>query len=190
MDPAEFLSLGTPHPIDTQNVGKGTAPCRWEFADAGWALAGLPTHQELLLRVKYMGESLMVDLAADAVGHAVSEVMKWRDVDADLSIAEIRRTAIAALTEFISPDVCQTCNGRRALKVGDAIIECKTCEGWGTQSYSQRKRAKLMGIDRRRSKHSNGLHRLYDVLGAMFAGWESEALSCVRRKIKNHQGGT
>lgn len=187
MDPAEFLSLGTPHPIDTQNVGKGTAPCRWEFADAGWALAGLPTHQELLLRVKYMQDN-PYNLVAEVVGHAISRVLKWGRLDESLTIGQIRRVTEAALVEFVAPSTCLVCNARECPICGNKEGEpcgmcCPVCNGAGVTPYSERKGKALQPF---RGVRDAG--RVFDEVSAMLSRWEGKGLRLVKRRLRRERG--
>jgi DnaJ-class molecular chaperone len=57
--------------------------------------------------------------------------------------AAMRRTLIA---ELRSPKICHICNGRKAVKHGELLVECMTCLGTGKTAISNNRRALHMGI--------------------------------------------
>jgi hypothetical protein len=57
--------------------------------------------------------------------------------------ASMRR---AIIKEFRNPKICPTCNGRKAVKNGDLLVECLTCLGTGKSAVSNRRRSHEMGI--------------------------------------------
>lgn len=186
-DPAEFLALGTAHPIDPQNVGRGTAPTRWEFADAGWALAGLPLHHELLLRHRYMGEPIH-GLVVEVVGQAINTVIQWGRLDESLTVGEIRRIAAAALVEYVAPNICPKCNSRKCPVCGGkdeqpCSVCCQRCGGTGVIGYSARKRRTLMRMGKARAGHRD-VSKVYDAVTAMLSEWEGAALAAVRNRLR------
>jgi len=185
-DIGEWLALGTPHPVDPQSVGRGTAPTRWEFVDAGWALAGLPTHMELLLRTKYMQEPAY-NLLAEVVGHAISRVLRWGRLDESMTLGEIRRVAEVTLVEFCLPQVCLTCNARDCPVCGGKDEQpcsmcCPSCNGSGVTPYGERK-ARAM----RPFRGVKEAERLFDEVSAMLSRWEGKGLRMVRRRIRAPQ---
>lgn len=183
MDPAEFLSLGTPHPIDPQNVGKGTGPARWEFADCGWALAGLPNHICWLLRAKYLGDaSDNAALFVEVVGHAFDSALSVVEAE-DLTVADIRGLARAALVEIMTDGRCDQCHGVAELVVDNRRIKCQTCHGLGRVEMSERRLAALSGLSRRRVGR-RGCMKLFRILASLLGGWESSGLSMVRKRIQ------
>lgn len=185
---AEWLALGTAHPVDPANVGRGTAPHRWEFADAGYALAGLPVCMEQLLRVKYMGEP-GYSLRAEVVGHALSIVTRWGRIDSEFRVAEIRRAAEAALECFCDPSVCVVCNAQDCPFCGgkeDGPCEmcCPACRGTGVTPYAERK---LAAIGKMPGPYRD-IERMFDEVTALLSRWEGRGLRMVKRRIRKEAG--
>jgi hypothetical protein len=58
--------------------------------------------------------------------------------------AAMRKTLI---NELRRPKICPVCNGRKAIKNGDLLVECLACLGTGKAATSNRRRAVEMHID-------------------------------------------
>lgn len=193
-DIAEWLAIGTAHPVDPANVGKGTATIRILPVDAGWALAGLPNHLCWLLRHKYMlDQTDFPSLMCEIIGHSLNEVFSWERMGDSLTVGEIRRIAAAAYDEFLSADHCPACNGRLCPACGgreETLCPtcCQECKGTGRKSYGSRKRAKLLKLGRARYM-SRDVSKLYDMVTAMLSRWEGEGLWAVRQKLANRGNG-
>lgn len=186
-DIAEWLALGTAHPVDPANVGRGTAPTRWEFADSGWALAGLPNHIAWLLRAKYMGDtSDNHSLFVEAVGHAFNSTLTL-SIGQDLTVADIRGLTKAALIEVLTDGRCDACNGISELMIDSKMVKCHTCHGLGRVEMSERRLSALSGLSRRRVGTRDCM-QLFRVMASLLGGWESAGLSMVRKRVSG--GGT
>ena len=184
---AEWLALGTAHPVDPANVGRSTGPARWEFADAGWALAGLPNHIAWLLRAKYMGDgSDNYSLFVEALGHAFNSTLTLR-IGEDLTVADIRGLTKAALIEVLTDGRCDQCGGVAELMIDNKIAKCATCRGLGRVEMSERRLSTLSGLSRRRVGTRDCM-QLFKVVASLLSGWESTGLSMVRKRVS--RGGT
>lgn len=182
-DIGEWLALGTPHPVDPQSVGRGTAPTKLSSVDAGWMMAGLPSQIVAYLMCKFQGvESARYYAFVDLVDLALLEVKNWNPAP---TIKEVRHVSHAALTEALGNGICKVCNGRKALAVEDKIIECEACGGQGRLTYSQRRASAILRMRRERVAKGR-LDRLFDNLVSVLAGWEATGLETVAKRARNH----
>jgi len=182
---AEWLALGTAHPVDPANVGRSTGPARWEFADAGWALAGLPNHIAWLLRAKYMGEPSMPGLIVEVVDRVLVQMATWRRIHPQTKPKHVREVVEAATHIFCARDACTVCNAQECpvCKGKDDMLCdycCAHCGGTGLEPYSSWKQ---MVLSASRGPHAD-MTRLYDEVMAMLSRWEGKGLRLVWRRIR------
>lgn len=188
-DIAEWLAIGTPHPVDPQNIGRSTAWIRWGAVDAGWSMAGLPTCEELLLGTKWLGWN-DYNLRAEVVGWARYKVMFWRRGDKATTLDHARDVAEMAVKVFCNRTACTVCNALPCpICKGEEEMLCEYCcphcGGTEIEPYQSLKQAALSRLDGPRAD----IERLYDELMAMLSRWEGHGLRVVRRRVRERERG-
>jgi len=186
-DIAEWLALGTAHPVDPQNIGRSTSWIRWGAVDVGHAMAGLPSGTEALLRSKWLGEP-DYRLRDEVVGWARYKVMFWRRGDKETTLDHARDVAEVAVKVFCARAACTVCNALPCpVCKGEAEMLCEYCcshcGGCGVEPYQTWKRAALSRL----AGPQADIERLYDEVMAMLSRWEGHGLRVVRRRVRERE---
>lgn len=86
-----------------------------------------------------------------------------------------------AIREAITPPICPTCSGRKAVMIGETLYECRACLGSGLSSMTDAQRMARAGLQRE-EWHRYG-DRVYRAAERILRTWRGLGADAVRRNL-------
>lgn len=132
-----------------------------------------------LLRALYGGDESGLAIIHHTLATKFSHIRRWRKGTRE-------RLAKLAVDEFLYPITCGQCGGAGKLlarRDGEGVLEipCELCEGKGFRRWSNRRRAKCLGISHQSwgELYSN----IYDDYLIQLTNWKSEGQRAVHKSL-------
>jgi hypothetical protein len=151
--------------------------------DIAGGLAGAPAGGQLAVLAAYAGQWEVVPELCTRIGRAVGRLARaerWRG----MTPGRVEVLARLAVREFVAPPLCGGCEGRGIQWAPDPSLglgDCEECGGSGSGRMSGSVVCEALGVD---GEEWRGVWRgRYDRAFAIVAGWGSEALSTLARRL-------
>ena len=109
--------------------------CTWE--NMAGALSKLSPQASAYARIKFLLEHRLIDVLSRSLykqGVGITKRFKRR--------VNPQKLVETALLESIGDHICRDCDGVGSIR----LKSCMTCEGYGRKGWTNRKRAKMLGI--------------------------------------------
>lgn len=119
-------------------------------SDIAAALSGSPAYVTAALLGKYLGDCYSIAQLKVAAG---SVLTAWRlQAGRQDWIGHLNSVTHAAVTEFVTPRVCSSCLGAGIVRLAAGSLlqraeVCPDCLGYRSIEWSQRKRARIAGVE-------------------------------------------
>ena len=147
--------------------------------DIAGGLAGAPIGGQLAVLVAYAGQWEFVPELVVRIGRAVGRLARadrWKGMTPE----RIEVLARFAAHEFCFPPLCAACEGR-GIEWAPEPRDCEECGGSGSGRVSGALVCEALGVE---GEEWRGVWRgRYDRSYAIVAGWGSEALSHLARRL-------
>jgi hypothetical protein len=147
--------------------------------DIAGGLAGAPPGGQLAVLAAYAGQWEVVPELCGRIGRAVTRLARaerWRG----MTPRRVEVLATLAAREFIAPPLCGECEGRR-IQWTPEPRDCEECGGSGSGRVPGSVVCEALGVE---EGEWRGVWRgRYDRSYAIVAGWGSEALSVLARRL-------
>lgn len=174
----EMLAQLAPRICRLDAVGGGGRP-ELTPLDLAAGLAGAPQGGQLAVLAAYAGQLELVPELCGRVGRALMRLARaerWRG----MTPGRLEVLARLAVREFVAPPLCDGCEGRR-IQWTPKPINCEECGGSGSGRVPGYVVCEALGVD---WLEWRGVWRgRYDRSYAIVAGWGSEALSHLARRL-------
>ena len=175
-DVRELIALLSPKAIDLRHIPGGFS--RITPQDIAARLSRCSRGASLLARAKYANDTasfskLYFHFVALAAGPPDGPVWPKK-----LKPGTFTRLINLTVQENVSPGKCGWCNGSaKSLEIDGKVLVCSGCKGSGRVNYSDRLRARMMGIPE--STFRRSLVPLHVKLMTIFSEWESEIMAAM-----------
>ena len=147
--------------------------------DLAAGLAGAPQGGQLAVLAAYAGQLEVVPELCGRIGRAVARLARserWRGMTAQ----RVEVLAGLAVREFVSPPLCDGCEGRR-IQWTPEPRDCEDCGGSGSGRVPGSVVCEALGVD---GEEWRGVRRYqYDRSYAIVAAWGAEALAHLSRRL-------
>jgi hypothetical protein len=147
--------------------------------DLAAGLAGAPQGGQLAVLAAYAGQWEVVPELCTRIGRAVTRLARaerWKG----MTPGRVEVLARLAVREFIAPPLCGGCEGRE-VQWTPKPVNCEECGGSGKGRVAGSVVCEALGVD---GEEWRGVWRQrYDRSFAICAGWGSEALSHLARRL-------
>lgn len=147
--------------------------------DIASGLAGAPQGGQLAVLAAYAGQLEVVPELCGRVGRAVMRLARaerWRG----MTPRRVEVLARLAVREFVAPPLCDGCEGRR-IQWTPEPRDCEDCGGSGSGRVPGYVVCEALGVEEREWR-GEWRYR-YDRAFSICAGWSSEALSHLSRRL-------